>query len=209
MNFFHCCLTLLIFIQFTLAQFRLLFPVPRGNSETNRLIPPCGGYDIANQSRTQVPLETPFVEIDSERDAYSYRVHAIVGNNSSSADYFDTSPSYISVASGTRDHANASCLQLSLPQNISNGANVTLQVAYNSSNGIYFQCTDITFLQNMSDFNKSLCFDSNGTHPLIQPNTTYNSHPVSLDHASDASDSFQLVTGLMLCAASLVSFFLI
>ncbi|RCI04800.1 hypothetical protein CU098_012415 [Rhizopus stolonifer] len=139
MNFFRCYLTLLIFIQFTLAQFRLLFPAPRGNSEVNQLIPPCGAYDITNQSRTQVPLETPFVEIDSELDVYNYSIHAIVGNNPSSADFFGTSSSYISVASGTRDHANASCLQFSFPQNISSGTNATLQVVYNSSNGIYFQ----------------------------------------------------------------------
>ena len=60
-------------IQHTLAHFELTFPPSKGVAKDTGFIPPCGGYDIASEKRTLLPLETPFVEINSDHELYNYR----------------------------------------------------------------------------------------------------------------------------------------
>jgi hypothetical protein len=59
----------------------------------------------------------------------------------------------------------------------------------------------------MNDFNKSICTNANGTHPLI-PSDNDTSTMSSTD-MSDAPGQFQLASGFVLCVAVLISFFLI
>ncbi|KAG1051077.1 hypothetical protein G6F43_006700 [Rhizopus delemar] len=200
-------LVFVVLIQHTSAHFELTFPPSKGVAKDTGFIPPCGGYDLASEKRTLLPLETPFVEINSDHGLYNYSVNVIVGNNPSAADYFETSPNFASAANGTRNYSQASCLQFNLSQNISNGTNATIQVTYNSTDGKFYQCADVTFLYSMNDFNKSICTNANGTHPLISSDN--DTSTMSSTDMSDATGHLQLASGLVLCVAVLISFFLI
>ncbi|ORY95937.1 hypothetical protein BCR43DRAFT_407835, partial [Syncephalastrum racemosum] len=154
------------------AHYQLTYPAPRGFKESTEPTAPCGGFDSVSQQRTQFPLKNGFVEINSEHPSYTYEVKLIMGSNPSTADF--TGSNATTVATGQRNYPEQACLPIDLGNatSVSAGTNATIQVLYNGGDGNLYQCTDVTFADNPSNFNTSVCVNADGSNPLSNSTDT-------------------------------------
>lgn len=129
------------------AHFRLHYPTPRGPFVADRQPLFCGGYDNVTTNRTTFPLENGFFRITQGHPDWAGSVLISVEPNPNNFDAFK--------ANGedryARYWANESlignfCIPLDLSEvpGVTDGANVTIQIALTGGDGELYQCADLT-----------------------------------------------------------------
>ncbi|CDS12300.1 hypothetical protein LRAMOSA04495 [Lichtheimia ramosa] len=174
------------------AHFQLNYPQTRGFNEDNEPQAPCGGFNNVG-SRTEFPLENGFVQINSGHTTYKYTVKVITSNNPSTSDFTGNNATVI--GSGSRNYPGDACLTVSTNNgtDIKAGTNATIQITYDGGDGSLYQCTDVTFVENPSNFNSSACVNADGSKP---------GESGSSDGESGASSVTTAVGGIVLAAVA-------
>jgi len=147
----------------TLAHFHLIWPAGRGFDEDKIVNFPCGGFDTPEPNRTSIPLTGFFpIQLNMEHTGVKGAVYMSLGN--------DPGSSYSIVLKSTFSETGPEnfCIgDVAIPSNLNltAGMNATIQVQTNGDpNGGLYQCTDITFTNDMlsaSDYS-SHCSNSTG-----------------------------------------------
>ncbi|KAI8983075.1 hypothetical protein BDB01DRAFT_792313 [Pilobolus umbonatus] len=199
-----CIKSSLLFILVSLhvisAHFELDYPAARGFDEKKEPIAPCGGFNEV-KTHVEMPLNDPFVQIDSGHVYYSYNINLIVGNNPTEADFTSNA---IPIGSGKRDYPQDACLPLTIKtdDNIKEGVNATIQIVYDGGDGLLYQCTDVTFTNAASGWDPTQCKNADGSTPQ-------NTSTGSSDNQGNEAASFSKAVGLTFFVACLLSFALL
>ncbi|KAK0208519.1 hypothetical protein DFS33DRAFT_1371912 [Desarmillaria ectypa] len=133
----------------TRAHFRLLYPEPRGIFVSDTEPDFCGGYTNAVSNRSQFPLSGGFFSLSTGHTGFTAGVLLSTVQNPTSFDNFTSNGEQQLVRSWARE-ANGGTFCIPLPLNstgvagVEDGANVTIQIVLDGSDGSLYQCADLT-----------------------------------------------------------------
>jgi len=133
------------------AHFTLNAPLPRGVRVADDQLTFCGGHAEVTSNRTVFPLEGGNVNIQTGHGNWTAAVMVSTVANPNTFDAFKVDGEDVFVRQwGARDeHGGTFCLPLDLAAaNLTDGANVTLQVVFEGGDGLLYQCADLTLSSN-------------------------------------------------------------
>ncbi|KAK0198618.1 hypothetical protein F5146DRAFT_1020390 [Armillaria mellea] len=132
----------------TRAHFRLLYPPPRGVFVSDNEPNFCGGYTNAVGNRSQFPLSGGFFSLSTGHTGFTAGVLLSTAQNPTSFDNFTSNGEQQLVRPWARE-ANGGTFCIPLPLNstgiagVEDGANVTIQIVLDGSDGSLYQCADL------------------------------------------------------------------
>ncbi|CAK9779704.1 hypothetical protein CC85DRAFT_285170 [Cutaneotrichosporon oleaginosum] len=138
----------------TYAHFTLDYPLTRGFDEDKE--PEfCGGFNTASAQRQPVPLNGAAIWINSHHQLATVDAFLSTQPDPKTWDDFNSTingTSSIMMASDFFQVAEGvACWNINfatLPYNLTNGSQITLQIQYNGGDSPLYQCTDLVLLSN-------------------------------------------------------------
>ncbi|KAK0456298.1 hypothetical protein EV421DRAFT_45283 [Armillaria borealis] len=183
----------------TRAHFRLLYPPPRGVFVSDNEPNFCGGYTNAVSNRSQFPLSGGFFSLSTGHTGFTAGVLLSTAQNPTSFDNFTSNGEQQLVRPWARE-ANGGTFCIPLPLNstgitgVEDGANVTIQIVLDGSDGSLYQCADLTLSSSYEIPSNVTCSNTTTT----TTSTTNSASSTTTSAASQSTDSSALGTSISL-----------
>ncbi|KDQ63868.1 hypothetical protein JAAARDRAFT_29920 [Jaapia argillacea MUCL 33604] len=131
------------------AHFQLQYPIPRGPFVEDSEPTFCDGYANVTANRTVFPLNSAFIELNSEHTSWIIGVIISTAQDPTSFNDFhdpkNSSAFYQVMPFNQQSGEGLFCLPINLGSfGIADGTNATIQVIFDGSDGILYQCADLT-----------------------------------------------------------------
>lgn len=190
------------------ADFKLLYPGPRGVFvEANEGLF-CGGYPNATTNRTTFPLNDANFIVSSEHYNWTMQVTISASSNASNFSDFSSTPVKRNFTQGNPgDYCFPINIGAAGVSGVTDGSNVTISVIFDDGeDGLLYQCADLTLSRAATFSNSSLpsgvtC--RNVSEVSTTNGTTHSGTTAVRGHDMSASHLFAIVAvALMVVAAS-------
>jgi len=138
------------------AHFQMQFPEPRGVFVEDNEPTFCDGYTNAVSNRTTFPLSNGVIVLNSEHPVWTVGVLVSTKQNPTSFNDFNngTGGNQLAVNFFQTSGEGLACFNIDLSKSgidgVNDGANITLEVAFDGGDGQLYQCADLTLSSSIS-----------------------------------------------------------